>query len=72
MFIKAMMISEKDHEEAYGDKNVAKEMKHNQLVQKLYCGLETLDMGEGMHQLSTTWKRKEIEILPDPEWPMII
>ena len=44
-FLEALYISDHDHEKAYGDPKVAKEMKQDELVKKLQCGLNYLDLG---------------------------
>lgn len=43
-FFNAMMISEQDHEEWYGDRKTAKAMEKEQLRKNFRCKLEFLDM----------------------------
>ena len=39
-----MYISDKDHEELYGDKKLAQEMVREQLARKLHCNLQFLNV----------------------------
>lgn len=44
-FLQSLFISDYDYEMKYGDQKVAKEMKQDQLVKKLHCGLKYLNLG---------------------------
>ena len=70
-FLKCFRISEKDHEEWYGEKKVAAEMKHDQLDRKLHFGLKHLDFSSCYYGASR-FKVKNFEILNDPKWPELI
>lgn len=70
-FLSSFRVSEKQHEEWYGELKVANEMKHDQLVKKLYCGLQFLDLG-GCRFGASSFKVKNFEILNDPVWPEIV
>lgn len=39
-----MYISDRDHEELYGDKKLAQEMAREQLAKKMYCNLRFLNV----------------------------
>lgn len=67
-----MWISDKNHEEVYGDKAVAAEMKLDQLTKKLYCGLEYLSVDFGDASTGQSFNWKELEKQKDPEWPTIM
>jgi hypothetical protein len=45
-FLESFYISDFDNEIWYGDKNVAKEMKKEQLEKNLHFGLLKLDLGD--------------------------
>ena len=45
-FFESFYVSDYDNEMWYGDKNVAKEMKKEQLVNNLHFGLLKLDLGD--------------------------
>lgn len=46
-FLENLWISEKDHEDLYGDQNEARKMFGEQLVKKLYCNLKSLKVNQG-------------------------
>jgi hypothetical protein len=70
-FLSSFRVSEKQHEEWYGELKVANEMKHDQLVKKLYCGLQFLDLG-GCRFGASSFKVKNFEVLNEPVWPEMV
>lgn len=59
-FAEKLLVSDKDHEDWYGDAKVSKEMKGEQLVQKFYFGLTFLDI-QGSNMNCTSFKIKNFE-----------
>lgn len=45
-FVESLLVSNKEHEEWYGDKKVAAEMEKEDLVGHMYCKLSNFDIGE--------------------------
>jgi len=69
-FLSSLWISEKDHEETYGDKSVASEMKHDQLTKRIHCGLEHLSAEFG--DLVQHVNFKELDKQKEALWPHIM
>lgn len=69
-FLGSLWISDKDHEETYGEKSVASEMKQDQLTKKLHCGLEHLsaDFGDLVQNVNF----KELDKQKAALWPHIL
>ena len=71
LFLGGFYVSDKDHEVWYGDAKVANEMKLEELVPKLHCGLKYLDIrGSTLNQ--SLFKMKNYETKVDPDWPKLI
>ena len=70
-FIGYMYVSDREHEEWYGDSKVARDMTHDQLVKKLYFGLTYLNLG-GSAMKEQNFRLKNYEVLNNPEWPRIM
>jgi hypothetical protein len=67
-FILNMKISDKDQEDWYGDRKVAKEMKGDQLEKNYHFGLKSVDMGNcSITQSAFKMKAKLKE--NKPKWP---
>lgn len=60
-FLDNLWISDKDHEEVYGDKTIAADMKLDQLTKKIYCGLEYLSADFGDTSSCQNFNFKELE-----------
>ena len=69
--LESFYVSDYDNETWYGDKNVAKEMKKEQLERNLHFGLLKLDLGDSLINTST-FKLKDFEIQKEPNWPVLI
>ena len=69
--MESFYVSDYDNETWYGDKNVAKEMKKEQLERNLHFGLLKLDLGDSLINTST-FKLKDFEIQKEPNWPVLI
>jgi hypothetical protein len=70
LFLAGFCISDKQHEEWYGDAKIAKEMKLHELSPKLHCGLKYLDI-RGSSLTQSLFKMKNYEIKVDPVWPKL-
>lgn len=70
-FLSGFYISDKQHEDWYGDAKIAKEMKLQELTPKLHCGLKYLDI-RGSSLSQCLFKMKNFEIKVDPVWPKFI
>jgi Ran GTPase-activating protein (RanGAP) involved in mRNA processing and transport len=70
-----MLISDKDHEDLYGDKAVAEKMQKDQLEKKFYCGLTYLHIGGSPANLAgigTSFKPKNLKLMNNPTWPNLL
>jgi len=66
--IKAMKVSDKDMEDWYGDKKVAKEMQGDQLEKAFHFGLVYLDVSN-CALTNYAFKMKNLQKENDPKWP---
>ena len=67
-----MYISDKDHEELYGDKKLAQEMVREQLAKKMYCNLRFLNVRQSKLAPLSAVNYKQILKMTNPEWPRIL
>lgn len=67
-----MYISDRDHEELYGDKKLAQEMVRQQLAKKMYCNLRFLNVRMSKVSPLTSVNYKKIQKMTNPEWPRIL
>lgn len=71
MFLDALYISDKEHEEWYGDAKIASQMTHDQLEKNLHCGLAYLNL-IGSVMGDTGFRVKNYADKNDPKWPKLI
>jgi hypothetical protein len=65
-------ISEKEHEEWYGDTKLAKEMKEEQLERETHCSLKFLDLSDALSININDFKLKELKKQLKPNWPPLV
>jgi hypothetical protein len=70
-FLDAFKISDYMQEMWYGDKKIAKEMTKEQLENKLYYGLDYLDIGRSI-LTGNNFKHKDLEKRKQPQWPTLL
>lgn len=63
-----MKVSDKDMEEWYGDRKVAKEMQGDQLEKAYHFGLQYIDLSN-CNIYNSSFKMKNLQKENDPKWP---